>query len=251
MIVKMDAESLVLLRSPGSLSPLQRIEDELVGDSGERYEIRDDIPDLRSAAAHSGGWMRFYDGAAFGYDAALRFGAWLGLGSEAKVRTALLPNLAKPGEVVLDVGCGTAESRAYFQNGVGYIGLDISRGMLRQAARKCARRGLPATLVQAGADQLPVASTAISAAVAMGVFQHLHQPKAALKELLRVAKPGGRIYLIDETRALSGITTRCMGAALKRQDFCTYLARQHSLEIAEQGEMGEYFFVGMTSTHAL
>jgi ubiquinone/menaquinone biosynthesis C-methylase UbiE len=247
----MDAETLAVLRAPGSLRPLQQAGAELVSEGGDRFAIRDGIPDLRGRQQGWRRWELFYDRTAFGYDATLRFGSWLGLGHEEQVRRELLPKAAKAGDRVLDVGCGTAESRPFFPAGVRYLGLDVSRGMLQRAMRKCAALSMAAMLVQAEASQLPVASAAIDAAVAMGVFQHLRQPEVAMRDLLRVVKPGGAIYLIDESRALAKISKSCTGQPRSRQDFCTQLERQYQTNVSEQGEIGEYFFISFKPNRAL
>ncbi len=159
-------------------------------------------------------WRWFYDRAAFAYDAILHLADRLRLGSEGRIRRQVLAGISlSAGSTVLDLGCGTAASRPYLPANIHYIGMDASRGMLRRAAAICAERQLGATFVQADAQALPFATKVTNLILAMGVLQHVDNPPLAIGEILRAAKPGGRLLLIDERRAQSRILP-----TLKRDD---------------------------------
>jgi SAM-dependent methyltransferase len=97
------------------------------------------------------------------------------------------------GTVVLEIGCGSAPcSRWLAANGATAIGLDISAGMLR--------RGLPhisddnPLLVQAGAEQLPVADAAVDIVCsAFGAIPFVADSATVMREAARVLRPGGRL----------------------------------------------------------
>ena len=101
---------------------------------------------------------------------------------------------AQPGWRLLEVGAGTGadalEVAARFQ--VSVVGVDVSKAMVDEARR----RGL-ADAVVADAHALPFSPADFDAAWADRTFQHLADPMAALQELIRVVRPGGRIVIAD------------------------------------------------------
>lgn len=103
----------------------------------------------------------------------------------------------RPGQRVLDAGCGTGRALPALRAAVGpsgqVIGADLTPGMLRAAAR--AGRGRLALLVEADAVRLPVASGSLDAVLAAGLLHHLADPAAGLREFARVCRPGGVLGL--------------------------------------------------------
>ncbi|MGH2581412.1 MAG: class I SAM-dependent methyltransferase [Anaerolineales bacterium] len=171
-------------------------------------------------------WQAFYDRAAALYDAVLDLGARLGIGSETTVRRQVIAALPiKPDEPVLDIGCGTAENRMFLDESHSYIGLDISRGMLRRAQAKCAQNLLSASFVQADAIALPFRRGVFASAVAMGVLQHVAQSGHALAEMRRVSVVTGEILIIDELRASNRLEHRIgMNSSLIIGDYFVWKA---------------------------
>ncbi len=73
--------------------------------------------------------------------------------------------------------------------------------MLRYARERLAQARVPIALVQAPAEALPFADAAFDSAVAALVFCSVIDPQKALRELLRVLKPGGSLLLVEHVRA--------------------------------------------------
>jgi SAM-dependent methyltransferase len=98
------------------------------------------------------------------------------------------------GERFLEVGVGTGtDARALAARfNVGIVGADVSEAMVDEARR----RGL-ADAVVADVHMLPFRSESFDGAWADRTFQHLADPPAALNELVRVLRPGGRIVIAD------------------------------------------------------
>ncbi|MFI0980811.1 class I SAM-dependent methyltransferase [Streptomyces sp. NPDC021093] len=103
----------------------------------------------------------------------------------------------RPGDAVLDAGCGTGRALPYLRRAVGptgtVLGADLTREMLDEAAR--AGRGSAALLLQADVARLPVAPGSLDAVFAAGLIAHLPRPGENLRELARTVRPGGLLAL--------------------------------------------------------
>lgn len=107
----------------------------------------------------------------------------------------------KPGERVLDVGTGTGNAAvaALRRGGVHVLGVDPSARLLSVARRRAADLGLPAEFKRASATALPVPDGGQD--LVLSVFAVIFEPNgpAAVAELMRVTRPGGRIVLTTWT----------------------------------------------------
>jgi ubiquinone/menaquinone biosynthesis C-methylase UbiE len=119
-----------------------------------------------------------------------------GLRTADEAAAFLLPEL-KPGMRLLDVGCGPgsitrglAERLAPGQ----VVGVDLSLEALAGARAEAAERGLTNLQYEQGsAYELPFADASFDVAFAHQVLQHLRDPGAAVREMLRVLRPAGLI----------------------------------------------------------
>ena len=113
------------------------------------------------------------------------------------VRDALA---AKPGEHVLDVGCGPGFYAAELLEQVGpggsVTGVDSSADMLPVAASRCEGKGT-ATFLEGDATDLPVEDASADAALSVQVLEYVDDIPRALAEIHRALKPGGRVVLWD------------------------------------------------------
>ena len=107
----------------------------------------------------------------------------------------------KPGDHALDLCCGTGDlSFALAKNGAETTGLDFSEKMLAVAeGRKQKAEGenkIP-RFIQGDAQQLPFSDNSFDA-VTMGYgLRNLSSWERGVDEMVRVAKPGGRIVVLD------------------------------------------------------
>ncbi len=104
------------------------------------------------------------------------------------------------GDRVLDVGCGPGFYAAELLEQVGpqgcVVGVDASPAMLAIAARRCEGRGR-ATFHEAQATSLPVESGSFERALSVQVLEYVADVPAALAEIHRVLRPGGRVVIWD------------------------------------------------------
>ncbi len=98
------------------------------------------------------------------------------------------------GRRVLEVGAGAAQcSRWLLARGAAPVALDVSAGMLREAARIGAESDRPVPLVQADAAALPFADGSFDLACsAYGGVPFVDDSAAVMREVARVLRPGGR-----------------------------------------------------------
>jgi demethylmenaquinone methyltransferase/2-methoxy-6-polyprenyl-1,4-benzoquinol methylase len=117
----------------------------------------------------------------------------LSLGQDRRWRRAVAQALGlEPGERALDLAAGTATSSAALaRSGATVVGCDFSLGMLRQGRRK----GVP--LVAGDALRLPFADAVFDAVTISFGLRNVHDTTAALAELLRVTRPGGRLVVCE------------------------------------------------------
>lgn len=106
----------------------------------------------------------------------------------------------KAGEFVLDVGCGsgllTHDMAAQVGPGGRVVGVDVSQDMLDLAEQRCG--DLPQVrLKQSKAEKLLEGDGSFDAAVCVQVLLYLSDVEAALCEIYRVLKPGGRVAVIE------------------------------------------------------
>jgi demethylmenaquinone methyltransferase / 2-methoxy-6-polyprenyl-1,4-benzoquinol methylase len=100
----------------------------------------------------------------------------------------------QPGERVLDAGAGTGASTVHFiDEGAYAVGADISLGML--AAGRLARPAVP--LLAGDTLALPFRGAAFDAVTISFALRNVVDPRAALRELCRVTRPGGRLVVCE------------------------------------------------------
>jgi arsenite methyltransferase len=107
---------------------------------------------------------------------------------------------ARPGERVLDAGCGPGFYSRELLDRVGpdgsVTGVDLSPQMLASAKRRCEGHGNVRFEV-GDATALPVESGSFDRALSVQVLEYVEDIPAALAELHRALRPGGRVVIWD------------------------------------------------------
>ncbi|MCX2969771.1 demethylmenaquinone methyltransferase [Streptomyces sp. TRM70308] len=101
---------------------------------------------------------------------------------------------ARPGERVLDLAAGTGTSSVPFADAGAYtVPCDFSLGMLREGKRR--QPWMPFTAGDGTA--LPFRDAAFDAVTISFGLRNIQDTQAALRELLRVTRPGGRVVICE------------------------------------------------------
>jgi demethylmenaquinone methyltransferase/2-methoxy-6-polyprenyl-1,4-benzoquinol methylase len=108
----------------------------------------------------------------------------------------------RPGQPALDVCCGTGDiALALARGGSEVTGLDFSRAMLEIAENRRLKSAQSATpnpkFIQGDAQQLPFPDNSFDAVTVGYGLRNLSSWETGLGEMLRVARPGGRLVVLD------------------------------------------------------
>lgn len=175
----------------------------LVGkESGTIFPIRDGIPVLMNSSNLSNAnekSMRFYDVPAPFYEFTQSF-YYRMKGGEEKVRTEYLRYAGvREGDRVLEVSMGNSVNIKFLPRNTEYFGIDISWGQLKICRQNMSRYNLNIEIFQAEAEHLPFCDEVFDVVFNVGSINYFEDKKKAIDEMLRVAKPGARLMIADET----------------------------------------------------
>jgi demethylmenaquinone methyltransferase/2-methoxy-6-polyprenyl-1,4-benzoquinol methylase len=141
-----------------------------------------------------------FDAIAARYDFLNHF---LSVGLDRRWRTRAIADLHLPPNArVLDLCTGTADlaiEASIASQGVSVVGIDFAGVMLQHARQKLRARRLDRAiaLVRGDATRIPVCDQWADAATIGFGIRNVAQPEAALRELARVLKPGGRLAILE------------------------------------------------------
>ncbi|MDX1892603.1 class I SAM-dependent methyltransferase [Mycolicibacterium sp. 050158] len=127
---------------------------------------------------------------------------WLGeIAGMRRRRRALLRGAR--GRVV-EIGAGTGLNVAHYPDGLADLVLsEPDAGMRRRLAKRLARDGRTARLVDAAADCLPLTDASVDTVVSTLVLCTVDDPERTLAEIARVLRPGGQLLFVEHVRASS------------------------------------------------
>jgi 2-polyprenyl-3-methyl-5-hydroxy-6-metoxy-1,4-benzoquinol methylase len=119
------------------------------------------------------------------------------------LRSAFLLAHVRPGQSVLDVGCGEAWfTEALLEAGVRAIGVDVAREPLERARAR--RPDLDVGLVEQGGE-LPFVDACFEVVWAGEEIEHVPDTAAWLSEVRRVLRPGGRLLISTPAHSPLGV----------------------------------------------
>ncbi len=170
------------------------------------YPIKQSIPQfirLEDLTGFNRRFARMYDWFSWGYRLFMKAAfAFIGMDEEA-ARREITDRLEPNGGRVLEVSIGPGVNLPYFlmkRPDVGEVfGLDISLGRLALCRRFVRRQGWEVDLFLGNGEQLPFKDESFESIFHIGGVSFFKDKQAAIGEMIRVAKPGARILIADET----------------------------------------------------
>lgn len=126
----------------------------------------------------------------------------VGLGQGFREQT-LQTAAIRPGEKILDVGCGTGVLTRLACDAAGpagsALGIDPTRNMIRIAKENAQRLGSRAEFKVAAIEKLPLEHSSFDVVLSSLMLHHLSPDlkREGLQEVYRVLKPGGRFVAVD------------------------------------------------------
>lgn len=116
----------------------------------------------------------------------------------------------RPGQRALDVCCGTGDiALALARAGTEVTGLDFSQAMLEIAETRRLKKPQSAVanpkFMQGDAQQLPFPDNSFDAVTIGYGLRNLSSCETGLREMLRVARPGGRLVVLDFGKPPNGL----------------------------------------------
>lgn len=109
----------------------------------------------------------------------------------------------KPGESVLDVGCGTGTLAITARRRVGregkVFGIDASPEMIARGGKKARKAGFEIDFRNESIEALPFPDGQFDGVLSTMMLHHLPRKvrEAGVREIRRVLKPGGRVLIVD------------------------------------------------------
>lgn len=180
---------------------------------------------------------------------------WL-FGADAAKRPLIEQAEIKSGFRILDIGCGTGSMAVLIKKlhpDAEVIGIDPDPAALSIGRRKAKRAGLSVEFDRGFADHMPYADASFDRVFSSFMFHHLEAEvkSATLREIRRVLKPGGSLYLLDFVRehgshsgtAGSGQLVHRHGALADRiEGRMTSIMDEAGLADAREVSRGKIFF---------
>ncbi len=213
----MRPESLAILCSPLERAPLELATDAtgngetahfLVNHKhGLKFPILNGIPVFVEPNQITGINNRFrqiYDGWAPFYDLLSRVGLYLLGVSELELRRQFVESLGiRRGDRVLATSVGTGSDLAFLPRHCDFYGLDLSAGMLKVCQKKMRKLDVAAELFLGQAEHLPFRDGSFDMVYQMGGINFFSDQGKAIQEMVRVARPGSKIVIMDETEKVA------------------------------------------------
>lgn len=200
--------TLTLLCDPETRMPLklqtnQDGEQVLTASAGTYYPVVAGVPNFlhnRKLTGTNKRYQALYNRLSPFYNFVTRSAIRLMRASEDDVRREYLCELEiKKDDLVLEVSVGTGTNLRLLPSYARYYGLDISPGQLAQCKKNIRKNGPKAELFLGQAECLPFRDNSFDVVFHMGGINFFTDPELAIQEMYRVAKPGTKIVIVDET----------------------------------------------------
>ncbi len=114
----------------------------------------------------------------------------------------------KPGDKILDVGCGNARDLIIFaKNGARCVGIDFSENMIKEGKKDAKKEKIKIDLIVGGVTKLPFKNDSFYKMSCSEVIEHIPNYGDAIEEMTRVLKNSGRLVVTTPNKySLYGLT---------------------------------------------
>jgi ubiquinone/menaquinone biosynthesis C-methylase UbiE len=200
-------QSVAILQSPFTQTPLHVVSEQgkesLVSTSSERFPISQGIPTFlkpEDLTGDNGKYNHLYETIGGFYDDTQRFfGAFRGLNLDSYFENYMSLLQVKPGDSVLETSVGTGLNFKYLPHNAKFSGLDLSPEMLANCQNNLRRWNMEADLYLGNAESLPFADSSFDVVFTAGAINFFNDRAKAIREMIRVARPGAHLMIEDET----------------------------------------------------
>jgi ubiquinone/menaquinone biosynthesis C-methylase UbiE len=199
--------TVALVRSPFTGGAIQVVSqnghESLVSPSGERFPVRNGIPAFlkqEDLTGDNGKYNHLYDTIGGFYNDIQRvYSPLKGFDLKDYFLSYMRLLEVKPGDSVLETSVGTGLNFRYLPSGVKLSGLDLSPEMLANCQVNLRRWKMDADLYLCNAESLPFADSSFDVVFHVGGINFFNDRGKAIREMIRVAKPGSLLLIADET----------------------------------------------------
>lgn len=158
---------------------------------------------------------------AFDHGAVSRFNAWF-FTAFARYINHISRHLKRaafadllPGTIV-EIGAGTGANRHYIPDGTRLIAVEPNLAMHERLRRRYAGADIDVTVVPSGAESIPLPDHSVDEVICSLVLCTVGDPDAALAEVRRVLRPGGRFRFVEHVAAPKRGVRRGLQRVLRR-----------------------------------
>jgi arsenite methyltransferase len=187
------------------------------------------------------------------------------LESFAGVGYPFAANVIRQADTVLDVGSGSGTDLLLAAEAIGddgeVIGLDMTGAMLARLRESVAAAGLTTVRLLAGnAEKIPLPDRSVDVVTSNGVINLVPDKRAALAEIHRVLRPGGRVQIADialgrpmadECRADPTLWAECVVGATLEDEYVEMLGRAGFTQIEVLGHLDYFSASASAATRAI
>jgi ubiquinone/menaquinone biosynthesis C-methylase UbiE len=150
---------------------------------------------------------------------------------------------------VLEVAIGTGRDLPFYPAGVRLTGVDLSPGMLAIARQRARTLGLDADLRTGNAQALEFGDGTFDTVVCLISLCNIPDDRAAIDQMYRVLRPGGRLILLDHVasdrwwvrlfqKVLEQVTVRTNGDYQTRRPLPLVAAAGFVVSHSERSKLG-------------
>lgn len=200
-------EAVARLRSPFTGETLQVAgepgDEALVSNAGESFPVLSGIPRFlkpQDLTGDNGKYNHLYELIGGFYNDIQRvYSPLKGFDLEDYFLSYMRLLEVKPGDSVLETSVGTGLNFKYLPHGAKLSGLDLSPEMLANCQVNLRRWGMDADLFLGNAETLPFVDASFDVVFHVGGINFFNDRAQAIREMIRVAKPGSLLLIADES----------------------------------------------------